>query len=125
VDYHYAKICSARILDSLLAGYLEYMSFRGTLGLFRAFAMIVGRIAPLAQTNLKRLLAYSSVGRIGLILIPLCGITEAQVTAIAGDSIEVLWALGYMLIYTIINVWGLVYVATAYVTSLICFWERY
>ena len=85
------------------------MSFRGTLGLFRAFSMIVGRIAPLAQTNLKRLLAYSSVGHIGLILIPLCGsnlslngITEAQVTAIPGDSIGVLWA--YMLIYAIINV---------------------
>lgn len=89
------------------------MSFRGTLGLFRAFSMIVGRIAPLAQTNLKRLLAYSSVGHIGLILIPLCGsnlsldgTTEAQgvsqVTAIPGDSIGVLWA--YMLIYAIINV---------------------
>jgi NADH:ubiquinone oxidoreductase subunit 2 (subunit N) len=86
------------------------MSFRGTLGLFRAFSMIVGRIAPLAQTNLKRLLAYSSVGHIGLILIPLCGanlslngITEASaITAIPGDSIGVLWA--YMLIYAIINV---------------------
>ena len=89
------------------------MSFRGTLTMFRAFSMIVGRIAPLAQTNLKRLLAYSSVGHIGLLLIPLCGNNLSRngsgdaaagtvITAIPGDSIGVLWA--YMLIYAIINV---------------------
>lgn len=88
------------------------MSFRGTQTMFRAFSMIVGRIAPLAQTNLKRLLAYSSVGHIGLLLIPLCGNNLSRngsgdaagtvITAIPGDSIGVLWA--YMLIYAIINV---------------------
>jgi NADH-quinone oxidoreductase subunit N len=46
------------------------MSFGSALTLFRAFSMIVGRIAPLAQTNIKRLLAYSSVGHMGLLLMP-------------------------------------------------------
>lgn len=90
------------------------MSFRGSLTAFRAFSMIIGRIAPQAQTNIKRLLAYSSIGHIGLILIPLCGQALAQngsglqranastLYAIPGDSIGVLWA--YMLIYAIINV---------------------
>lgn len=86
------------------------MSFRGTQTMFRAFSMIVGRIAPQAQTNLKRLLAYSSVGHIGLLLIPLCGNNLSRngsgdasvIAAIPGDSIGVLWA--YMLIYAIINI---------------------
>ena len=78
-------------------------SFRGTQTMFRVFSMIVGRIAPQAQTNLKRLLAYSSVGHIGLLLIPLCrNNLSREITTVPGDSIGVLWA--YMLIYAIINV---------------------
>lgn len=84
--------------------------------MFRAFSMIIGRIAPQAQTNLKRLLAYSSVGHMGLLLIPQCRNnlienTTTQNTSvmnrIPGDSIGVLWA--YMLIYAIINIgcWSL------------------
>jgi NADH:ubiquinone oxidoreductase subunit 2 (subunit N) len=86
--------------------------------------MIVGRIAPLAQTNIKRLLAYSSVGHMGLLLMPLCGnqsgirrnraIRNSEYSAIfmgatPADSIGVLWA--YMIIYVIINVgvWGLLF----------------
>jgi NADH:ubiquinone oxidoreductase subunit 2 (subunit N) len=38
--------------------------------LFRAFSLIVGAIAPLAQKDIKRLLSYSSIGHIGLLLIP-------------------------------------------------------
>ena len=71
--------------------------------MFRALSMIVGRIAPLAQTNLKRLLAYSSVGHIGLLLIPLCrNNLNRENRTISGDSVGVLWA--YMTIYAIINV---------------------
>jgi NADH:ubiquinone oxidoreductase subunit 2 (subunit N) len=47
-------------------------NFGNALAFFRGLSMIVGSIAPLAQTNLKRLLAYSSVGHMGLILMPLC-----------------------------------------------------
>jgi NADH:ubiquinone oxidoreductase subunit 2 (subunit N) len=87
--------------------------------LFRAFSMIVGRIRPLAQTNIKRLLAYSSIGHMGVLLMPLCrssfiGVTGAD-NSVADkifvdtprDSIGVLWA--YMIIYIIINrgVWGM------------------
>ena len=102
------------------------MSFGSTQILFRAFSMIVGRIAPLAQTNIKRLLAYSSVGHMGLLLMPLCG-NQSRIRPIRNsgfastewgnaseifmgspaDSIGVLWA--YMIIYVIINVgvWGM------------------
>jgi len=39
--------------------------FSNTLAFFRVLSMIVGALAPLAQTNLKRLLAYSSIGHMG------------------------------------------------------------
>lgn len=105
------------------------MSFGNAQIQFRAFSMIVGRIAPLAQTNIKRLLAYSSVGHMGLLLMPLCGnqsgIRPNRTIRNSGfastewgnaseifmgspaDSIGVLWA--YMIIYVIINVgvWGM------------------
>jgi len=39
--------------------------------------MIIGGFAPLAQTSLKRLLAYSSIGHMGLLLMPLCVQSDA------------------------------------------------
>jgi NADH-quinone oxidoreductase subunit N len=87
--------------------------------------MIVGAIAPLAQTNLKRLLAYSSIGHMGLILMPLCAphanslrnvnfSVEKRLSSSSGilernnDSLGVLWA--YMILYIFMNlgVWGLI-----------------
>lgn len=81
-------------------------SFGNRLILFRAFSMIVGRIAPLAQTNIKRLLAYSSVGHMGQQLVPQCRTSISEVQSFSfmdtpADSIGVLWA--YMIIYVIIN----------------------
>lgn len=95
-------------------------NFGNALAFFRGLSMIVGSIAPLAQTNLKRLLAYSSVGHMGLILMPLCINSSRS----AGESsfpffeeilmnssnnavFGVLWA--YMILYIVINlgVWAL------------------
>lgn len=93
------------------------MSFGNALILFRAFSMIVGRIAPQAQTNIKRQLAYSSVGHMGQLLMPQCrnrlnpvtqGVGYSNIfTEMPGDSVGVLWS--YMIIYVIINlgVWGM------------------
>ena len=43
---------------------------RPLLRFFRRCSFIIGRLAPLAQSNLKRLLAFSSVGNMGLLLMP-------------------------------------------------------
>ena len=88
--------------------------------------MIVGRIAPQAQTTLKRLLAYSSIGHMGLLLMPLCsesiennflspnlqrGSFDSASGLVFSSSpnrrLGVLWA--YMILYIFINlgVWGL------------------
>lgn len=74
-------------------------SFGNTLALFRILSMIVGAFAPLAQTSQKRLLAYSSIGHMGLLLMPLC--------ASGLENTGALWT--HMFIYILINlgVWGL------------------
>ena len=56
--------------------------------------MILGAFAAIGQTNIKRLMAYSSIGHIGYILIGLAASNEA---GIKGVSI-------YMSIYIIMNI---------------------
>ena len=46
-------------------------------------SMILGAVAAINQTNIKRLMAYSSIGHIGYILIGLATGTEAGIRAIA------------------------------------------
>jgi NADH-quinone oxidoreductase subunit N len=46
-------------------------------------SMILGAVAAINQTNIKRLMAYSSIGHIGYILIGLAAGTEAGIQAIA------------------------------------------
>lgn len=80
-------------------------SFGSTLAFFRILSMIIGGFAPLAQTSLKRLLAYSSIGHMGLLLMPLC--VQYGQNAGVGD-LGALWT--HMFIYILINlgVWGLI-----------------
>lgn len=100
-------------------------NFGSALAFFRGLSMVVGAIAPLAQTNLKRLLAYSSIGHMGLLLMPLCTKntieqnegyfsrenlcqrTEIVVNSSRNTGIGVQWA--YMIVYVVVNlgVWGL------------------
>lgn len=76
-----------------------YATFDSTLIFFSAISLIVGAVAPLAQTQLKRLLALSSVGHIGFMLIPLCAGSEGFAAL-----------LTYLSIYLITNlgIWGLI-----------------
>lgn len=46
-------------------------------------SMVLGAVAAINQTNIKRLMAYSSIGHIGYILIGLAAGTEAGIQAIA------------------------------------------
>ena len=57
-------------------------------------SMFVGAIAAIAQNNIKRLLAYSSIGHVGYILI---GLASANQAGIKGVTI-------YMIIYVIMNI---------------------
>lgn len=73
-------------------------TFGSTMALFSALSLMVGALAPLAQTQLKRLLALSSVGHMGFMLMPLSAGSEA---------FAALWV--YLVLYLITNlaIWGL------------------
>jgi NADH-quinone oxidoreductase subunit N len=73
-------------------------AFHDTLFWFSTGSLIIGAIAPLAQVHLKRLLAFSSVGHMGFMLMPLVGGSEGYAA---------LWV--YLIFYcsTSLVVWGL------------------
>ena len=74
-------------------------TFDSTLMIFSALSLMVGAVAPLGQTILKRLLALSSVGHMGFILIALSAGSEAFGAL-----------LTYLALYLITNlgIWGLI-----------------
>jgi NADH-quinone oxidoreductase subunit M len=49
------------------------------LGAFAAIAVVYGALACLAQTDLKRLIAYSSVGHMGFVLLGISTLTQAGI----------------------------------------------
>lgn len=101
------------------------ISFGNTQVLFRTLSMIIGSLAPQAQTRQKRLLAYSSIGHMGQLLMPLCGPASVPGGQVSGagteqngqqdltsaahsqDAIGAQWT--HMFIYIIINLgtWAL------------------
>jgi NADH-quinone oxidoreductase subunit N len=70
------------------------------LAIIAAATMIVGNVIALSQTQLVRLLAYSSIGQSGFMLLPL-GIVANQPANIQSDAFAA--ALTYILIYSFMN----------------------
>ena len=63
------------------------------LAVLAALTMTVGNLGALAQTNMKRLLAYSSIAQVGYILVAI----------VAGGSLGTQAAMVYMFIYVFMN----------------------
>nr|ALF99709.1 NADH dehydrogenase subunit 2 [Sphaeropleales sp. YC001] len=82
--------------------------FGSTLAFFRILSMLIGAFAPLAQTSLKRLLAYSSIGHMGLLLMPLCGCGSRAGGSRARSSLGALWTHMFIYILTNLGVWALI-----------------
>ena len=72
----------------------SYESWYGVMWWLAAITMVAGNLLALVQTNVKRMLAYSSVAHAGYLMV---AITAANQTA-AGA------ALFYMLVYTVMNI---------------------
>jgi len=78
----------------------------GVLVVLAALTMIVGNVAALAQTNVKRLMAYSSIAQAGYMLV--------GVVAYAGDMLHGITALGSVLffilayVFTNLGVFGVI-----------------
>lgn len=67
-------------------------------GVIAALTMILGNVVAVVQTNLKRLLAYSSIAHAGYLLI---GVAAAQTPELAADATSGL--LFYLLVYTLMT----------------------
>ena len=65
---------------------------------FSAFSMFVGAIAAMGQVHIKRLLAYSSINHIGILLMALCS---------QGGSSSALLTHLFIYLWTSLAVWGL------------------
>jgi len=72
------KIASFALAFRLLAGGLEGISETWTqmLAIVAVLSALVGNVVAIAQTNLKRMLAYSAVGNVGFILLGFVAGTE-------------------------------------------------
>ena len=77
----------------------EAVGWAGGLWWMAALTMLVGNIAALVQTDLKRMLAYSSIAHAGYLLMALSAAGSGEV---AGDS-AMAGILFYMVAYTFMN----------------------
>jgi NADH-quinone oxidoreductase subunit N len=66
---------------------------------FSALSMLVGAIAAMGQVHMKRLLAYSSINHIGILLMALCS---------QGGSSSALLTHLFIYLLTSLAVWGLI-----------------
>lgn len=71
------------------------------LWILAALSMIVGNVAALAQTDMKRLLAYSGIAQIGYVVVALAGTT----------ALGLRYAIFYLIAYTFMNLGAFAVVA--------------
>ncbi len=79
------KVAAAGLLARLLLEAFPSLTtdWQQILFLLSAGSMLLGAVAAIAQTNIKRLLAYSSIGHVGYALIGLTAANPAGVSALA------------------------------------------
>ena len=73
-------------------------AWQTTVAIVAALTMILGNVVAISQTNIKRLLAYSSIAHAGYILM---AVAAAGTAGVSGSSIN--GALVYLLAYTLTN----------------------
>ena len=72
-----------RVMAALKPGFLALnMDWTFVLSVLSAMTMIVGTVIGVVQTNVKRLLAYSSIAHVGYILIGVCAGTRAGIQSV-------------------------------------------
>ena len=82
-----------RLFASGLAGVSE--SWVQMLSIVAALSMVIGNLVAIAQTNLKRMLAYSAIGNVGFILLGfVAGTEQGYQAALYYTLVYVLMALG-------------------------------
>ncbi|MFT5893397.1 MAG: NADH-quinone oxidoreductase subunit N [bacterium] len=77
------KIAAFAMLIRLLVGGLETLNadWQQMLAIMAALSMIVGNLIAIAQTNIKRMLAYSTISHVGFLLMGIVGATSEGYSA--------------------------------------------
>jgi NADH-quinone oxidoreductase subunit N len=91
------KIASFALAYRLFAGGLGNVSEGWTqmLAIVAALSMVIGNLVAIAQTNLKRMLAYSAIGNVGFILLGfVTGTEQGYQAALYYTLVYVIMALG-------------------------------
>ncbi|MBX2884525.1 MAG: NADH-quinone oxidoreductase subunit NuoN [Granulosicoccus sp.] len=85
------KIAAFAMLIRLLVDGLETLNadWQQMLAIVSALSMVVGNLIAIAQTNVKRMLAYSTISHVGFLLMGVVGATEA------GYSSAMFYAITY------------------------------
>ena len=91
------KVAAIALLMRLLAEPFAHLlpAYQQILVFLSAASMVIGALAAIAQTNIKRMLAYSSIGHVGVILLALaCGTAEGIEAALIYLAIYFVMSLG-------------------------------
>ena len=85
------KIAAFAMLVRLLVGGLETLNadWQQMLAILSALSMVVGNLIAIAQTNIKRMLAYSTISHVGFLLMGIVGVTTQ------GYSASMFYAITY------------------------------
>ena len=85
------KIAAFAMLIRLLVGGLETLNadWQQMLAIMSALSMVVGNLIALSQTNIKRMLAYSTISHVGFLLMGIVGVTSE------GYSASMFYAITY------------------------------
>lgn len=96
VGYMSTASKSAAFASLILVLYLALPSseWSGVLAIIALLTMVVGNVIAIAQTNVKRMLAYSSIAHAGYVLVGLA----------AGSPEGYSGALFYLLVYSVMNI---------------------
>jgi len=85
------KIAAFAMLIRLLVGGLDTLNadWQQMLAIMSALSMVVGNLIAIAQTNIKRMLAYSTISHVGFLLMGIVGVTSD------GYSASMFYAITY------------------------------
>jgi len=89
-----SKTAAFAALITVLVLALPPERWAGVLAVFALITMVIGNVLALSQSNVKRMLAYSSIAHAGYILVALA----------AGTPEGYSGALFYLLVYTVMNI---------------------
>jgi len=89
-----SKAAAFAALITVLVLALPPERWTGVLAVFAVITMVIGNVLALSQSNVKRMLAYSSIAHAGYILVALA----------AGTPDGYSGALFYLLVYTVMNI---------------------